>query len=111
MRLLDVPAALAARGYAVDGRVVLDVVDDDLGGYGAGRFALEVDGGAAVCARTTADPDLRIGQRTLASMYLGGHRLRALEPAGGVQELTPGSAALVDVMFSTPLAPWNQTYF
>ncbi len=53
VRLLDVPAALSARSYAIPGRVVLDVVDDGLGGYGAGRVVLEADDDEAQCSPTT----------------------------------------------------------
>ena len=78
VRLLDVPAALSARSYASAGRIVLEVIDDDLGGYGAGRFVLDADGGGADCRPTSDSPDLRIGQRALASCYLGGFSLQQL---------------------------------
>jgi predicted acetyltransferase len=110
LRLLDVPAALAARSYATSGRLVLDVVDTDLGGYGAGCFTLEVDAsGAAGCEPSTAEPDLRIDQRALAGSYLGGYRLHQLRHL--IEELTPGALDRADLMFSTPLPPWNQTMF
>lgn len=111
VRLLDVPAALSARGYAVDGRIVLDVEDFDLGAYGSGRFALTVPSGRARCEPTDDAPDLRISQRILASIYLGGHRLRASSMLGGAEELTRGALDRVDRMFATALAPWNQTGF
>jgi hypothetical protein len=41
VRLLDVPAALCARGYATPGSVVLEVVDDSVGGYAAGRYLFD----------------------------------------------------------------------
>jgi predicted acetyltransferase len=107
--LLDVPAALAARSYAIPGRLVLDVVDTDLGQYGAGRFALTADGSGAECAATNEPPDLRINQRALAAAYLGGYRLRQV--ASLIEELTPGALDRADLMFSTPLPPWNQTGF
>jgi predicted acetyltransferase len=109
VRLLDVPAALAARSYAVPGRLVLDVVDTDLGEYGAGRYVLEADEAGASCAPTTAEPDLRINQRALAASYLGGYRLLQLTHL--VEELTPGALTRADLMFSTPRPPWNQTGF
>ena len=109
VRLLDVPAALAARSYAVPGRVVLDVVDTDLGGYGAGRFLLDVDESTAACAPTNEQPDLRVNQRALAGAFLGGYRLRQMPHL--VEELTRGSFDRADLMFSTPLPPWNQTGF
>ncbi|HET6876688.1 MAG TPA: GNAT family N-acetyltransferase [Jatrophihabitans sp.] len=112
LRLLDVPRALAARAYAVPGRLVLDVTDDDLGGYGAGRFALTSDAdGSAECTPTADQPELRISQRALASIYLGGHRLRSRLIAGDVEELRPGAVAQADTMFGTPLVPWNATMF
>ena len=111
LRLLDVPAALSARGYAVPGRVVFEVIDDDLGGYAAGRFALDADVDGAVCTRTADSPDLRLPQRVLASAYLGDQSLRALSVAGGVDELSAGALARVDAMFSSALRPWNATMF
>jgi len=111
LRLLDVPAALTARGYAVPGRLVLEVVDDDLGGYGAGRFRLDADAEGAQCRATSAGADLRLTQRALASVYLGGHTLRGQRLSASVAELTPGALGLADAMFATPLAPWNATGF
>jgi predicted acetyltransferase len=109
VRLLDVPAAQSARAYAVPGRLVLEVIDDELGGYGAGRFRLDSDGDEAQCTPTTDAADLRIGQRALAACYLGGYRMRQL--ASDVEELTPGTLERADLMFSVPLPPWNQTGF
>jgi predicted acetyltransferase len=111
VRLLDVPAALGARSYSIPGRIVFDVLDDDLGGFGAGRFALEAAGDDATCAPTSDEPDLRLSQRALAACYLGGNRLRARAAAGDVEELTTGALDRADVMFAVPLAPWNQTGF
>jgi predicted acetyltransferase len=111
LRVLDVPAALTARRYATAGEVVLEVVDDDTGGYGAGRFRLAADGDDVACEPTTADADLVLTQRALASIYLGGVRLHELLTARAVRETTPGALHRVGVMFSTPLAPWNATSF
>ena len=110
VRLLDVPAALSARGYSASGRLVLDVRDDGLG-YAAGRFALDADGTGAVCAPTTDDADLHVSAQALASAYLGGHALRALAVGGGVEERTRGALARADAMFATALVPWNPTAF
>jgi predicted acetyltransferase len=110
VRLLDVPAALAARSYAMPGEIVLEVVDDGLGGYGAGRFVLKADETTSVCEPTTEPADLRLSQWALAACYLGGNRLRQLALSGG-EELTAGALDRADVMFSVPLAPCNQTGF
>ncbi|GAB2466041.1 putative GNAT family N-acetyltransferase [Jatrophihabitans fulvus] len=111
VRLLDVPAALGARAYAVPGELVLDVVDTDGAGYGAGTVALTASADGAHCEPTAAAAQLRVTQRSLASAYLGGHRLATLALAGGVEELAPGALALADLMFSTPRPPINQTHF
>jgi predicted acetyltransferase len=111
LRLLDVPAALSARSYAVPGRIVLDIVDEDFGGFAAGRFLLEAGVEDAICAPTIEPADLRVSQRALASAYLGGHRLRQRAISGEVAELRPGALERADLMFSTALAPWNQTGF
>ncbi len=111
VRLLDVPAALSARGYTVPGRVVLEVVDDDTGGYAAGRYLLDAGPDGAECRSTTESADLRISQRALASIYLGGFSLRQVFIGGGVEELTAGALLRADAMFTTTLAPWNSTGF
>ncbi len=111
VRLLDVPAALAARRYAVEARVVLEVIDDDLGGYGAGRYLLEGGPDGAQCRPTTQSPDLRLSQRALAAVYLGQPSLSLHRAAGLVDELTPRAIGRADAMFATALAPWLATTF
>jgi predicted acetyltransferase len=107
LRLLDVPAALSARKYTTSDRLVLEVVDDDIGGYAAGTFLLD-DG---VCTPTTQAAELRVHQRALASAYLGGFSLTSQQIAGLTHELCPGALARADAMFATPLAPWCGTDF
>ncbi len=111
VRLLDVPAALSARGYASSDRLVLEVVDDDTGGYAAGRFVLDADEHGADCRPTTQAADLRISQRVLAAIYLGGFTVRQLGIGGGIEELTSGALPRADAMFATTLPPWNATGF
>lgn len=110
VRLLDVPAALAARCYAVPGRLVIEVVGDPAG-YATGRFALDGGPDGAHCASTDAAPDLRLSQRALAGAYLGGYRLAEIAIGGGVEQLRTGAVATADAMFATGLAPWNPTGF
>jgi predicted acetyltransferase len=111
LRLLDVPAALSARGYATTDRLVLEVVDAETGGYAAGIYALDATADAASCTPTTGAIDLRLSQRVLASAYLGAYSLRQLAPGGGVEERTRGAMARFDALFATPLIPWNATGF
>jgi predicted acetyltransferase len=111
LRLLDVPAALEARGYATPGRLVLEVVDEDGAGFAAGRYLLDAEEAGARCIRTGDSPDLTISQRTLASAYLGDRSLRALSVAAAVDEHTAGSLARFDAMLVTPRPPYNGTGF
>ncbi len=111
LRLLDVPAALTTRGYAGRDHLVLQVVDDATGGYGAGTVALDADGPQARCRQVDAPPDLRLDQRALAACYLGGHRLRAVSAGLPVHEVTPGAIDRFDALFATSWAPWTQTGF
>jgi predicted acetyltransferase len=111
LRLLDVPAALSARRYAVSGEVVLEVLDDDAPGFVSGRYRLCAEGDEVVCEPTEQDADVEITQRALASIYLGGFRLGELRITGMARERTSGALARLDLMFSIPIAPWNATWF
>ncbi|MGE7435611.1 MULTISPECIES: GNAT family N-acetyltransferase [Kitasatospora] len=110
LRLLDLPAAFAARGYAAPGRVVLQV--DDPEGYVDGRWALEAGAdGAGRCTPTEDEPDLALDAGVLASLYLGGETVPRLAAAALVTELRPGGVAAADLLLRTPLAPWNPDGF
>jgi predicted acetyltransferase len=111
LRVLDVAAALAARRYAVGGEIVLKVIDEDGDRFAAGRYRLHADGDEVECHRSDREADLEITQRALASIYLGGFRLGELQLAGAVRQLSPGALARAALMFATPLAPWNATWF
>jgi predicted acetyltransferase len=110
LRLLDVPAALSARAYSVDGELVLEVRDAGPVSVG-GRYRLRAHEGRAECLPTGARADLTVGQTALASAYLGGFSLRGQLLAGGVQEHRDGALERADAMFSTGLAPVNETGF
>ena len=112
VRLLDVPAALSARRYARPGELVLEVTDENTGGYGAGRYHLQAgETGEASCTPTDAAPDLTLPQRALASVYLGGFTLHALNVTGAITEHKKYALARFDAMFATARAPWCATWF
>ena len=94
MRLVDVPAALSARGYTDDPDVVLDV-SDAFCPWNAGRYRLA--GGR--CERTDAEPDLALDASALGAAYLGGTLLAELAAAGRVTELRPGALARASAAF------------
>ncbi|MGH9115921.1 MAG: GNAT family N-acetyltransferase, partial [Acidimicrobiales bacterium] len=117
LRLLDVPAALEARRYLREGRLVLDVlppaVDEGARDPAPGTWVLEAGPDGASCrqARAGDAPDLRLGVGDLGSVYLGGFPASLLAAAGRVEELTPGSLTVADALFAARPAPMTGTGF
>ena len=101
VRLVDVPAALAARRYASDPDVVLEI-RDAFCPWNEGRYRLGPD----ACAPTRDEPDLVLDASTLAAAYLGGTTLAQLAAARRVEERTPGSLARASAAFRGDVAPW-----
>lgn len=110
LRLLDVPAALAGRGYAVDGTVVLEVADGSLPDVG-GRFRLTARGGEGRAEPTADAPDIELDVTDLAAVYLGGFRFSDLARAGRTIESRPGARARADAMFDSAVPPWCPEIF
>ncbi len=109
-RLVDVPAALAGRGYSGEGRVAIEV-RDAFCPWNDGRFALDVGPKGAVCEPTRTDPDLVCSATDLGAVYLGGSTFRQLNRAGHVVEERPGALGVADAIFASDPAPWSQTHF
>jgi predicted acetyltransferase len=109
VRVLDVPAALAARRYACEGALVLEV-EDPLA-HAAGRFALEGGPEHADCAPAGAAPDLVLRVEALGAAYQGRASLAGLAAAGWVREERPGALARADAMFGWLARPWCATLF
>ena len=105
IRLIDVPAALTARTYAEDGRVVLDVTDTFCP-WNDGRYALTASSGDATCGPTEDPPDVSCRVNELASAYLGGASFAQLAMAGRVVERSEGGLARADALFRSQPAPW-----
>ncbi|HYT26449.1 MAG TPA: sterol carrier protein domain-containing protein, partial [Actinomycetota bacterium] len=110
LRVLDLPAALAARGYAAEGQLVLEV-SDPLLPDNDGRFRLDGGPGGGRCARTSFAPDVILDVAALGAAYLGGVRFSTLGRAGRVREGRPGALARADAMFASDPAPWCSTDF
>ncbi len=122
VRLVDVGRALAQRRYACPVDAVIEVTDE-LCPWNQGRWRLttsvaaqggpgDAPGGlAAVCERTTDDPDVALDSRTLGAAYLGGTRLGALSAAGQVTELRQGALAALSAAMSWDPAPWCPMIF
>ncbi|MGH7357880.1 MAG: sterol carrier protein domain-containing protein, partial [Candidatus Rokuibacteriota bacterium] len=103
IRPVDVGAALAARAYAADGELVLEV-SDAFCPRNDGRYAL--DG-----SRTKAGPDLRLSVDALGCVYLGGFTFADLLRAGRVEEVEDGAVSRADALFRTDRKPWCPEIF
>ncbi|MGK2947597.1 MAG: GNAT family N-acetyltransferase [Acidimicrobiales bacterium] len=108
-RLLDLPAAVGARTSSVEGRCVVEVVDDL--GYAAGRFALEMGPDASRATPSKEPIEVRLPVATLGAAFLGGQSLGRLHQAGLVQEEVLGSVARLDALLAAPAAPWSPTTY
>lgn len=108
-RPLDVPAALAARRYATEVDVTLEVRDEFLGR--GGRFRLRGAPDGAACAATEASPDVYTDVATLGSLYLGGHRAESLARAGLLQVADRSVLRSVDLAFTAERDPQAGTDF
>ncbi|MBB4683592.1 putative acetyltransferase [Amycolatopsis jiangsuensis] len=106
LRLVDVPAALAARTYGTADPVVLDVADRMLPDN-TGRYRIGPDG----VERTGAAADLALDVDTLAMLYLGEWRPATLALAGRITGADPGALSRADALFRTAQRPWCGTHF
>ena len=111
VRVLDVPRALAARSYAIEGRLALEVTDPFRPDCG-GRFV--VDGGpdGASCVRDDAvEPDLSLTASDLGALYLGGVGVAPLVASGRVAARHASAVRLASAMLRTDPAPHCHTDF
>ncbi|WP_433159235.1 GNAT family N-acetyltransferase [Kribbella sp. CA-247076] len=108
VRLLDAPAAIAARGYAPDVAVEVDLrIDDTDVPANSGDWHLSVADGSGRLTPTQAGGDvLHLGPRGLAALYAGTPlaTLRASGLASG------GAAAALDMVFAGA-TPYMLDYF
>lgn len=111
LRILDVPAALAARRYAADLDIVL-AVTDELVPANAGRWHLRASAfaGGVTVDRTDAVAQVGLDIRELGSLYLGGRSASALAATGLVTG-DPQVLAAVSTAFGWPLAPGSSWIF
>lgn len=114
LRLLDIPVALALRGYGAEGRLTLrvhDAVVPEVGGF----YVLETRLDGAECRRErdnkTGAADLELDVDALGSAYLGGVSFTTLCQAGRAKGGTSGAAAFADRLFAVSPAPYCGTGF
>jgi len=105
VRLVDLPEALAARGYEAECDVVVEVADEPAP-WNAGRWRIRVKDHTAEVSRTDDDADVSLPVSALGAAYLGGANLSALQRAGGVAEHRPGATRELWGAFRTDVGPY-----
>lgn len=109
LRIVDVPAALAARGWGAAARVRL-AVRDALLPANAGVYRL-ADGTAERVGPPGAGADLECDVAGLAMAYLGDRRPSELAAAGWWAAPDPAALPRADALFAVSGPPWCGTYF
>ncbi|MFB9903483.1 GNAT family N-acetyltransferase [Allokutzneria oryzae] len=106
LRLVDVPAALAARSYGDADPVVVEVHDrflpENAGSYRVGPEGVE---------RTDARADLELPVDALAMLYLGDVSASVLATTGRLTAHDPDALLRADRLFTTGAPPWSGTFF
>lgn len=110
LRIVDVERGLAARSYAGEGSVVMELADSFLPAN-AGVWRLEASGGEGRVERVDSAPELRLEIADLASVYLGGFTFAQLARAGRVDAFAEGAVERADDLFRARLAPWCPEIF
>jgi predicted acetyltransferase len=105
-----VPAALSARRYGTDDRLVVEV-RDTFRPANEGRYVVEGGRDGAACRPTGDEPDLALGITELGALYLGGVSATTLARAGRVEERSTGALRAADAFFASSPAPWCCTPF
>jgi len=101
----DVSKALAARSYAIEGSLVLEV-EDPFRPEPSGRYVLEGGPDGASCKPSRSRPDLSMSAADLGAVYLGGVLFSTLARANRVKEIASGALRRADLMFSSDREPW-----
>lgn len=94
VRVLEPATALAARGWAAEGSLVLEVSGE--------RVQLEVRAGRATAGPTTAEPDLRLDGPALSGVAFGGLSASDAGRLGMVAARDERTLALADALFRLP---------
>lgn len=110
LRIVDLPAALAARSYRGSGEFVVEAADAFMPAN-AGRWLVRVDAGRASVDRTARAPDLGADITDLGAAYLGAFSFHDLERAGRVSEHLPGAVRRIDDLVRTDVRPWSPFVF
>lgn len=104
LRVLDVPAALMARGYGADANVIVGV-HDRLFPDNAGAWRVDISDGRASLERTRESPHVELEISDLGACLLGHHNVAGAVQAGRVVEHRPGAARALWRALRSDVAP------
>ena len=105
LRVVDVAAALAARGYDVAGETTLAIAEDSECPWNVGTYRLATDATQAEAEKTDGAAELRITTQGLASLLAGHTALSQLVRIGRAEVENAKRLAALDSLFSTRYRP------
>jgi predicted acetyltransferase len=105
LRLVDVPAALAARGYEDDCDVVVEVTDEQAP-WNAGQWRIRVKDGVGEAVATDDAPQVALPVGALGAAFLGAGNLAEMHRAGVIAEHEPGAARRLWRALRTDVGPY-----
>ena len=112
LRVMDVAAALADRGWSADGVATLAIAPDRLTPWNDGTFHIEAANGKAAVTRSPngASADATLSIKALAALYAGRRSARELR-AWGLLEAEPKAVQALGALFATQHAPHCPDHF
>lgn len=110
IRPMDVPAALAARTYGTDDRLVVELADDGDPGSGS-RWRIDGTPEGAEVKKVRSKPDVVTDRASLGAMYLGGVRPSSLAAGRRLQARSDDALRRADHFFSSLQRPHCNTGF
>ncbi len=105
MRIVDVEGMLQARGYDVDGEMIIAVDDDEICPWNNGVYQLTIENRQATVVRVKAEPDMICSIHGLASLASGFARASWLSQLGRVKVSDEARLGYFDQMFATRFRP------
>ena len=105
VRLVDLPRAVAARGYEADCDVVVEVADG-AAPWNSGRWRIRVKDGTGEATPSDDDADVSLPTSALGAAYLGASNLAEMQRAGVIAEHRAGGAAELWRAFRTAVGPY-----
>ena len=109
-RIIDVPGALAARGYDCDGEITIGVGADRESPWNEGTWRVTVSAGEADVERVSSAADVNFSVKSLSSAF-SGHRRVARLAAWGLVDGSEDAIRRADALLATRHAPHSPDHF